>query len=60
MKAWLSDHRVTYTLRNVTEDPEAAEEFVRKGYLLPPVVVVDGEAVQGYQPERLEALLEGE
>ncbi len=60
MKAWLSDHRVAYTLRNVLEDPEAAAEFIGQGYLLPPVVVVDGEAVPGYQPDRLEALLEEE
>ncbi len=60
MKAWLSEHRVAYTLRNVSEDPEAAAEFVREGYLLPPVVVVDGQAVPGYQPERLEALLDEE
>ena len=57
MKAWLSERRVPYTLRNVSEDAEAAAEFVRRGFLLPPVVVVDGQAVSGYQPERLEALL---
>ncbi len=60
MKAWLSEHRVAYTLRNVSEDPEAAAEFIRGGYLLPPVVVVDGQAVPGYQPELLEVLLEEE
>ncbi len=57
MKAWLSEHQVAYTLRNVAEDPEAAAEFIRQGYLLPPIVVVDDQAVAGYQPERLEALL---
>jgi glutaredoxin 3 len=57
VKAWLSEHQVAYTLRNVSEDPEAAAEFVRRGYMLPPVVVVDGQAVPGYQPERLDALL---
>ncbi len=57
MKAWLSEREVAYTLKNVSDDPEAAAEFVRNGYLLPPVVVVDGEAVPGYQPERLDALL---
>ncbi len=57
MKAWLSEHGVAYTLRNVAEDPDAAAEFIRRGYLLPPVVVVDGEAVSGYQPERLDDLL---
>ena len=57
MKAWLSEHQVAYTLRNILEDPQAAAEFIRQGYLLPPVVVVDGEAVTGYQPDQLDALL---
>lgn len=48
---------MVYALRNVSEDPEAAAEFVRRGYMLPPVVVVDGESIPGYQPERLDALL---
>ncbi len=57
MKAWLSEHGVVYTLRNVLEDPEAASEFIREGYLLPPVVVVDGRAVPGYRPDLLDELL---
>ncbi len=57
VKAWLSERGIRYTLKNVSEDRAAAGEFVRLGFLLPPVVVVDGEAVAGYQPERLAALL---
>jgi glutaredoxin 3 len=60
VKAWLSERGISYTLRNVSEDPSAADEFVRNGFLLPPVVVVDGKVVPGYQPERLDSLLEEE
>jgi hypothetical protein len=60
VKAWLSERAIPYTLMNVSESVEAAEEFVRMGYLLPPVVVVDGIAVPGYQPERLDELLDEE
>ena len=57
MKAWLSEREIAYTLRDLREDAAAADEFVRRGFLLPPVVIVDGVAIPGYQPERLEALL---
>jgi adenosylhomocysteine nucleosidase len=57
VKAWLSERGIAYELRDLLEDPAAADEFVRRGYLLPPVVVVDGQAVPGYRPERLDELL---
>jgi glutaredoxin 3 len=57
VKAWLSERGISYTLRDVTRDSEAAREFIRQGFLLPPVVVVDGQAVPGFQPERLATLL---
>lgn len=60
MKAWLSERGIPYVLRDVVQDHEAAEEFIRRGYLLPPVVVVDGQAVPGFQPERLAELLDEE
>jgi hypothetical protein len=44
-------------VKNVVTDGVAREEFLRAGWLLPPVTVVDGVAVEGYQPERIEALL---
>ncbi len=56
VKAWLSDRGIAYAVRDVRQDPAAAEDFLRLGFLLPPVVVVDGQAVAGYQPERLAEL----
>jgi len=57
VKEFLSDHDVRYELRNVTQDEEALRAFLALGLPLPPVTVVDGVAVQGYQPARLEELL---
>jgi hypothetical protein len=48
---------VPYELRDVTHDEQALREFLALGLPLPPVTVVDGVPVQGYQPERLEELL---
>jgi glutaredoxin len=57
VKGFLHEHGVPYVLKDVARDPEALAEFRRLGFRLPPVVLVDGEAVEGFQPDRLEALL---
>ena len=57
MKEFLSQHEVSYELRDVTHDERALREFLALGLPLPPITVVDGVPVQGYQPGRLEELL---
>ena len=57
MKEFLSQHEVPYELRDVMHDERALREFLALGLPLPPVTVVDGVPVQGYQPGRLEELL---
>lgn len=58
MKEFLSQYGVPYTVKNVAADEAARAEFAAAGFLLPPVTVIDGVAVAGFQPERLLALLE--
>ena len=58
MKEFLSQRGITYILKYGSRDPEAAREFLATRALLPPVVVVDGQIVAGYDPARLEMLLE--
>jgi len=57
VKEFLSSQGVDFTVKNVVADPAARDEFLRAGWRLPPVTVIDGVAVEGYQPERIEALL---
>jgi glutaredoxin len=57
VKEFLSQQGVDYQIKNVATDEMAREEFLRSGYRLPPVTVIDGVAVEGFQPERLEELL---
>jgi len=57
VKEFLSDHDVQYELRDVTRDEQSLREFLALGLPLPPVTVVDGVPVQGYQPALLEELL---
>lgn len=58
MKDFLAQRGVSYTLKNLNTDAEARDEFVRRGYLLPPVTVVDGEVIVGFDPVKLEQILE--
>ncbi|MBX6771077.1 MAG: glutaredoxin family protein [Chloroflexi bacterium] len=58
LKEFLADRGVRYTLRNLQTDPSARQEFLERGFLLPPVTVIDGEVVMGFDPFRLEELLD--
>jgi len=44
-------------VRDLTRDAAARAEFLRRGFRLPPVVVVGDGAVEGFDPERIQALL---
>ncbi len=57
VKRYLAERGVRYELRDVNADPAAREEFLRQGFRLPPVTVIDGVAVEGFQLDRLDELL---
>jgi len=59
VKGFLSQREVSFKEVDVSRDPQAAAEMVRiSGQRGVPVTVVDGEAVVGYDPRRLEQLLQ--
>lgn len=47
-----------YALKDVTRDHQALAEFLALGGRLPPLTVVDGVVIHGFDLERLEATLE--
>ena len=57
MKRYLTERDVRFELRDLSRQPEARAEFLRRGFRLPPVTVINGVAVEGYQPDRLNELL---
>ena len=57
MKRYLAERGVRYELKNLNTDAVAREAFLRAGFKLPPVLVIDGIAVEGFQPERIDELL---
>jgi glutaredoxin len=58
VKSYLAERGVRFELKDLNEDSAAREAFRRAGYRLPPVVVIDGVAVEGFQPDRIDELLE--
>lgn len=57
MKEFLSQCNVDFTVRDLNLDSEARDEFVDRGFPLPPVTVINGQAVIGFDPEALLALI---
>jgi hypothetical protein len=58
VKRYLAERDVRYTLKNLATDPDAVAEFVARGFLLPPVLVIDGVAIPGFQPDRIDRALD--
>jgi glutaredoxin len=56
-KEFLSQRSIVFTEKDITKDPSAVEELERLGAMTTPVIVIDGEAVIGFNRKRLEELL---
>jgi len=56
-KEFLSQRGVAFEERDITKDPAAVDELERLGAMTTPVIVIDGEAVIGFNQKRLEELL---
>lgn len=56
-KNYLSEKGVNYTEKNVTTDINARKELISKGFMGVPVIEVDGEAIVGFNRDKLEELL---
>jgi len=58
VKELLSQLGVAFRVRDLNRDAEAREAFLRRGFRLPPVVLVGDQAIEGYAPQQIEAALE--
>ena len=54
---FLKQKGVSFISKDIANDPEAFEEMAELGASGTPTIVVDGEAVVGFNPRRLEALI---
>ena len=57
VKHYLTERGVRFELRDVNSDPAAQADFLRRGFLLPPVTLIGDKAIAGFQPDRFEELL---
>jgi glutaredoxin 3 len=57
-KEFLSQTGFVFEERDITKDLSAVEELERLGLMTTPVIVIDGEAVIGFNQKRLEELLD--
>ena len=57
VKEFLSQKRVPFTEWDVSTDEKALAELERLGYRTPPVTLIDGEVVVGFDQKQLEELL---
>ena len=57
LKEFLSQNHIEFTDRNIAADETALAELEKLGYMTTPVTLIDGEAVVGFDREKLEKLL---
>lgn len=56
-KEFLSQRGIVFTEKDITKEPSAVEELEKLGAMTTPVIVIDGEAVIGFNRKRLDELL---
>lgn len=56
-KDFLKENNIDYTEHNISTDPEAKKELIKKGYRSVPVININGEEMLGYDKEKVTTLL---
>ncbi|MDD7593498.1 MAG: glutaredoxin family protein [Peptoniphilaceae bacterium] len=56
-KAYMQENDIPYTEKNVVEDTEARAWMNERGYRGVPVIVVDGEEMMGFDPQKFNELV---
>lgn len=57
MKEFLHQRGVAFVEKDVGKDEAALNQLLEKGFAATPVTIIDGEAVVGFNRQRLEQLL---
>ena len=56
-RGFLSQRGVVFDEKNITKAASAVDELEKLGAMTTPVIVIDGEAIIGFNQKRLEELL---
>lgn len=60
VKEFLTRMGVPFTVKDVTRDPQARDEFLRQGFRGTPVTIINGEPIVGFDQARLAGALQGQ
>lgn len=56
-KAYMTENNIPFTEKNVMEDTEARNWMQERGYRGVPVIVVDGEEMLGFDPQKFSEMV---
>ena len=59
VKAYLKEKRIAYVNHDIENDIDKRREFYARGGVAIPFLIVNGQKMHGFDPERLEALRAG-
>ncbi len=59
-KDYFDSLKVGYTEKNVSTDLEARKELIQKGFMGVPVIIIDGEIIQGFDKAAIDEELAAE
>jgi len=58
VKEFLSQNQIAFVNRDILTDKYAQNDLYELGYQTTPVTVIDGEIVEGFDPAKMEKLLD--
>jgi len=56
VKEYFKEKGIDYEELNVSSDPEARKELMSQGFMGVPVIIIDGEAMVGFDKEKLDEI----
>jgi len=56
-KEYLSQRNMPFMNKDITKGPNALEELKKLGFFTPPVLVIDGTAIVGFDVAKIESAL---
>ncbi|WDV45991.1 glutaredoxin family protein [Clostridiaceae bacterium M8S5] len=56
-KEYLAERGISYIEKNVSTDPAAKKELIKKGFMGVPVIIVGDQTITGFDKEKLDELL---
>lgn len=54
---YLNENNVQFTEHNISSNPEARQELIKKGYRSVPLIIIDNEELLGFDKDKVSSLL---